>query len=113
MGDPVGFSNSNAGPPPGDFDTLSVTAQISSLGSTGSAIRASSRSFSSALMKLARSFISNYRWPRPERRSHRFALYRLHFVCDRLRKLQRAQAVGSADKRLTLVAHRTDEVLQL
>jgi hypothetical protein len=47
---PAGFSNSSAGPPPGDFDTLSVTAAISRLGRTGSWMRASSRSMSSASM---------------------------------------------------------------
>ena len=36
MSKPVGRSNSSPGPPPGDFDTRSVTAQISRSGLTGS-----------------------------------------------------------------------------
>ena len=35
MSKPVGRSNSSPGPPPGDFDTRSVTAQISRSGLTG------------------------------------------------------------------------------
>ena len=38
MSKPVGFSNSSAGPPPGDFEARSVTAQISRSGLTGSVI---------------------------------------------------------------------------
>ena len=52
---PVGRSNSSAGPPPGDFDTRSVTAAISRSGLTGSPMSASSCWSASARMKSLRS----------------------------------------------------------
>src|SRR5687767_2420624 len=52
---PAGRSKSRPGPPPEDLETRSVTAQISRSGLTGSAIRASSRSLSSAAMNSFRS----------------------------------------------------------
>jgi hypothetical protein len=55
MSKPVGRSKSNAGPPPGDFDTRSVTAAISRSGLTCSPMSASSRWSASARMKSFRS----------------------------------------------------------
>ena len=63
MSKPVGRSNSNPGPPPGDFDTRSVTALISRSGLTGSVMRASSRSRSSAAMKSLRSLNITLQFP--------------------------------------------------
>src|SRR5262245_30117398 len=55
MSNPVGFSNSSAGPPPGSLHARSVTAAISRSGLTGSATRASSRRLSRSPMKSERS----------------------------------------------------------
>src|ERR1043166_6074182 len=115
MAEPVGFSNSSAGPPPGDFDTRSVTAQISRLGSTGSATRASSRSLSSGSMNEFRS-LNMWRGEgglktcatgggEPGVDTHRVCSaglqacsYRLHFVSNCLCKGERAAAGESVDE---------------
>src|SRR4051794_31805117 len=103
MSEPAGFSNSSAGPPPGDFDTRSVMAAISRSGSTGSVTRASSRSLSSASMKL---FRSRYIVANPLRQG-------LHPVGDRLCQPQRAQPIFPRNERRPRAADGVDEVAQL
>src|SRR5918993_4115296 len=101
MSKPFGFSNSSAGPPPADFETRSVTAQISRSGLTGSLIRASSRFLSSASMKEFRSL------------NMVCLSYGFHLVRDRLRQGQGAATVLAAHQRTPLLADRVDEVGQL
>src|SRR5262249_21159073 len=108
MSKPVGFSNSSAGPPPGDFDTRSVTAAISRSGLTGSATRASSRSLSSAPMKSLRSLYISAAWSKDPATSHG-----LHAVEDRLRQLQGTQSIFPRNQWRALVAHGAHEVGQL
>src|SRR3954447_21992576 len=55
MSNPVGRSNSKAGPPPGVLQTRSVTAAISRSGLTVSLIRARSLRFSRSARKSLRS----------------------------------------------------------
>src|SRR5262245_9088157 len=98
MSEPVGFSNSSAGPPPGDFETRSVTAAISRSGLTGSAIRMSSRSRSSASIKAFRSLNISA------------SSNRLHLVSNRLRQRQRAEAIFTRNQRPARVAHRAHEI---
>src|SRR6266545_3338843 len=125
MSKPAGFSNSSAGPPPGDFETLSVTAQISRFGLTGSLIRASSRFLSSASMKAFRSLniVRLSLRHRSYRRPGDFSLSSLnswpscsktlHLVSDRLRQRERLATGFAVYERLALLANRADEVAQL
>src|SRR6187431_2285087 len=109
MSKPVGFSNSSAGPPPGDLDTVSVTAQISRSGLTGSPMRASSRSFSSASMNSVRSFISSTR----DLKVAPTGSNGLHLVRDRLGQGQGAAAVLAGHHRRALLADGAHEILEL
>src|SRR6185503_6869174 len=116
MSQPVGFSNSSAGPPPGSLHTRSVTAAISRSGLTGSAMRERSFRLSRSVMKSLRSgykssfsCLSCFRVFRDFSVLHRGP----YLIGNRLRDLERASARFSGHHRRAARDNGADKVHQL
>ena len=105
MSKPVGRSNSSAGPPPGDFDTRSVTARDLEI----RAHRLGDPRQLALLVERGDEVVQIFE-------HHRYASLPIASprICRRLgRERQRAPAGGAVDQRRPPVAHRADEVRQL
>src|SRR5262249_21089226 len=117
MSKPVGFSNSSAGPPPGDLHARSVTAAISRSGSTGSATRASSERRSRSERKSSRSEYMRPGYssvtPTPWTQRKLSLCSRRHFIRDLLGHRQRAAAVVAGRQRRGARRDSVDEVGEL
>src|SRR4029077_12131916 len=100
MSNPVGFSNSSAGPPPGSLHARSVAAAISRSGLTGSGTRASSRRLSRSERKSVRSEYMRLR-------------RRRHLIGDLLREREGASPGIAGDARLAFPGDGVNEVGQL
>src|SRR3954469_9776081 len=139
MSNPLGRSNSSAGPPSGSLQARSVTAAISRSGLTGSEMRDRSLRLSRSARKSLRSaYISvagrlqhagttKARTLTKNHEKEQLGLFRvffrgfesswLHFVVylirDLLRQFEGASACFAGDDRCTARAHRIDEVGEL
>ena len=110
MSKPVGRSNSSAGPPPGDFETRSVTAAISRSGLTGSVDPRQHRArvvergdeFVEVVEHVSQWFMGFMNHPDS-----------LHLLRDSGRERQRRGGRPRRPRAAAAVAHRADEVGEL